>query len=480
MFCRLALFFLLSATLHVQANAIRTWTDARGNQTKAALRGFEAGLVILQTEAGKTIRVPIANFSADDQSFVVLHIAEIVDPSAAVPVAATGGKTSESASMVVSAPATPLKPMTVLSKPSWPLTLTAPDGLTNADYVERESKEGHHVYRSRRFQYILHASRQLNPALMKEVARVFEGTYELLSQSPWGVQAQPVDGYFRAHLYDTMRAYHEAGGPVGSAGVYKREERVFLAPLDSLGLKPGTNGYVKDENYEVKTLVHEITHMMMHDILPLLPRWLIEGTAEFTETIPYKSGTFKHSDLAASVKKYNALRFSSRIIRNGPPIESLRVMLTPPRKPSASGSRTSFVTQTSPVPQMAFYHASMLLTYYFMHIDGDGKGTRLLKFLDTVRAEQPAHAAFGAAFDKYHADMDEFLKKPDVKSLPDGRFQYPSHLTPPQPPTPPHEEYADERIGWIHYQILLDGRTPEQLAQEAARALDKLGITVVQ
>ncbi|MBL9132147.1 MAG: hypothetical protein JNG86_13170 [Verrucomicrobiaceae bacterium] len=480
MFCRFTLFFLLTAALHAQATKSRTWTDARGNQTQAALRGFEAGQVILQADAGKTIRVPIANFSADDQSFVVLHIAEIVDPSAALPVIAAGGKTPASGSAVVSAPVTPLKPMQVLSKPTWPQTLTAPDGLTNADYVERESKQGHHVYRSRRFQYILHAYFPLNPALMKEVARVFEGTYELLSQSPWGVQAQPVDGYFRAHLYDTMSAYYEAGGPKGSAGVYKREERIFMAPLDSLGLKPGQNGYVKDENYEVKTLVHEITHMMMHDILPLLPRWLIEGTAEFTETIPYKSGTFKHADLAGSVKKYNALRFSDRIIRNGPPIESLRVMLTPPRKMSAGGSRTSFVTQTSPVPQMAFYHASMLLTYYFMHLDGDGKGTRLLKFLDAVRAEQPAHAAFGAAFDKYRAEMDEFLKKPDVKSFPDGRFQYPSHLTPPELPKPPHEEYADERVGWIHYNILLDGRTPEQLAQEAARALDKLGLTVVQ
>lgn len=474
-----AFTLLLAFTSLAQAQVAqtRTWTDARGNQTQAALRGFEGGQVVLQTAEGKTLRVPIGNFSADDQSFVALNVAALVEPSLALPLA-SAGKSSPAAAVSPApvAASTSVTPMQVLMKPTWPLSLTAPDGLTNADYVERESKAGHHVYRSRRFQYILHAYKPLTPALMKDVARVFEGTYELLSQSPLGVQAQPVDGFYRAHLYDTMEAYHAADGPRGSAGVYKREQKIFMAPLDSLGLKLGTNGYVKDDNFEVKTLVHEITHMMMHDILPLLPRWLIEGTAEYVETIPYARGTFKPADIATGVKAYNALRFSNRIIRSGPPIESLRTMLTPPSK--TPNTRSVFNTQTSPVPQMAFYHASMLLTYYFMHLDGDGKGTRLLKFLSAVRAEQPAHAAYGIAFDKYRAEMDEFLKKPDVKSFPDGRFQYPAHLTPPEVPKAPHEEYGDERVGWIHYSILLDGRTPEQLAEQAATALGKMGLRV--
>ena len=361
----------------------------------------------------------------------------------------------------------PIRPMTVLSKRTWPASLKTPDGLTNAHYVESASKEGRHVYRSRRFEYVLHASSPLSEAVMKDVARVFEGTYELLSQSPWGVQAQPVDGYFRAHLYETKGMYHAAGGMDASSGFYNRAEKLFHVPLDSLGLKKGSSGYVKDRNYQVKTLVHEITHMMMHDILDLLPRWLIEGTAEYTGCIPFRSGTFEHAKLLSSVKAYNELRFSKRM-GGGPPIASFRDILRAPppgRKAPAA-----------PAPEMTFYHASLLLTYYFMHLDGDGKGTRLLKFLDAVRADKPKVIAYNAAITAYVAAMDQFLKKPGVKSFPGGRFEYPSNLTPPRAPEPFPEEYRDERIGWVHLKILLDGRTVDQVAGEASAALHKLGL----
>lgn len=456
------LFCLLLATAAFSAET-RSWTDAQGNQTQAVLRGFDGGEVLLQTAAGKTLRVPLKNLSAEDQSYVVLNITSLVDPSFSAPAGS---------SVAAAAPAP------ILTKATWPSTLTAPDGLTNADYVERESKEMHHVYRSRRFEYVLHAVDPLTPALMKEVARVFEGTYELLSQSPFGVQAQPVDGYFRAQLYQTMELYHAAGGPRGSAGVYVRDERVFKVPLDSLGVKRGTNGYTRDANFELKTLVHEITHMMMHDILPLLPRWLIEGTAEYVECIPYKAGTFRHSDLLGSVQRYNKDRLSGKYRFSGPPLDSIRNLLTPPSnaQPKREGNTFFMPPPTNPVPQMAFYHSSMLLTYYFMHLDGDGKGTRLIKFLEAVRAEQPRHTAFVKEFETYRAAMDEFMKKPEVKKLPDGRFEFPNYLKPPQAPKPAHEDYMTERLGHIHMKILLDGRDEVQLQSEAGAALLKVGL----
>ena len=150
----------------------RSWTDAQGNQTQAVLRGFDGGDVLLQNAAGKTLRVPVKNLSEDDQRYVVLNISTLIDASATplstVPVPAS---------------------VPVMAKATWPATLTAPDGLTNADYVELQSKPGRHLYRSRRFEYVLHAYDKLTPTVMKDVARVFEGTYELLSQSPFGVQA---------------------------------------------------------------------------------------------------------------------------------------------------------------------------------------------------------------------------------------------------------------------------------------------------
>jgi hypothetical protein len=452
-----SLFCLLMATTAFPAET-RSWTDAQGNQTQAVLRGFDGGDVLLQNAAGKTLRVPLKNLSADDQGYIALNISTLIDPSAA---------TISTTPVPASVP--------VMAKTTWPTMLTAPDGLTNADYVELQSKPGRHLYRSRRFEYVLHARDKLNPVVMKDVARVFEGTYELLSQSPLGVQAQPVNGYFHAELYQTMDTYHAAGGPRGSGGVYVRDEKVFKVPLESLGLKLGTNGYTRDDNFELKTLVHEITHMMMHDILPLLPRWLIEGSAEYVECIPYKSGTFRHSDLLGSVQRYNKDRLSGKYRLGGPPLDFIRNIIRAPLVRKEGQVRFDW-GETSPVPQIGFYHSSMLLTYYFMHLDGDGKGTRLLKFLDAVRAEQPKHTAFVKQFEAYRAAMDEFLKKPEVKKLPDGRFEYPNYLKPPEAPKPPHPDYLTANLGQIHMGILLDGRTDAQLQQEASTALQKLGI----
>lgn len=437
----------------------RAWTDAQGNRTQAVLRGFDGGDVLLQTADGKTIRVPIKNLSADDQSFVVLNITSLVDSSSPNP------------------GASPVSPTTqVLAKASWPRTHTAPDGLTNADYVEQSSRPGSHVYRSRRFEYVLHAQDKLSAAVMKEVARVFEGTYELLSLSPFGVQAQPLDGYFRAHLYQTMEMYHASGGPRGSAGVYKRAERLFHVPLDSLGVKRGTTGYVRDGNFQLTTLVHEITHMMMHDILPLLPHWFIEGSAEYVECIPYKSGTFRHDDLLSSVTRYNQDRLGGKYRLGGPPLDSIQNIIRAPIPASEREGRVFVQPPTNPVPQIGFYHSSMLLTYYLMHLDGDGKGTRLLRFLEAVRAEQPRYAAFMKEYDVYRAAMDEFLKKPEVKKLPDGRFEYPNYLKAPQLPKPPHDDYLNERVGHIHMNILLDGRSDAELQKQAVEALLKVGL----
>lgn len=443
--------------------ASRTWTRKDGKTVQAELIGFDAGQVLLRTADGQIARPPIDQLSANDQTYVVLNIDQQLGP-------AVRAQPDSPASSVASASSTPVYAKT------WPTTLTAPDGLSDARYMESVSKPGSFVYRSRRFEYIAHSMSPLNVAVMKDVARVFEGTFELLSRSPIGVQAEPVDGFFRAELWVTMTDYHKAGGPVGSGGVYLTKEKKFLVPFDSLGLRLGPGDtWIKDKDFQVTTLVHEITHMMMHDILPLLPKWVIEGTAEYTECIPFKYGTFDHTKLLPSVKNYNAARFGRRI--SGPPIEDFARILQPerPRRAMTSGSGPR-VEPTFQVPQMAFYHSSMLMVYYFMQLEGDGKGTRFLDYLSAVREEKLAYDGYRKSFDSYRAEMDEFLKKPGVKLLPDGRFTYPLELKPPTAPKAPKPQYDNGDVENIHSAILLGGRTLEEVAADADQKLSKLGI----
>ena len=55
----------------------------------------------------------------------------------------------------------------------------------------------------------------------------------------------------------------------------------------------------KDADYKADTLVHELTHQMMHFWLPYLPNWVVEGTAEYTENLPLNAGRSSPSGISA-------------------------------------------------------------------------------------------------------------------------------------------------------------------------------------
>jgi hypothetical protein len=466
LFCTFFLFIHEGA--FCQMEPMREWEDVGGRKLKADLKGFEAGDVIFATSDGKSVRVPLSRLSPKHQVEAIFAI-----QSVAVASTRSGPSVDETVRGMIGGLGQASKPV---FSTAWPAFLTA-TSFTKARYLEKESKPLQHMYVTKNFQYTAFTSAPFSERLMEDVARVFEGTHMLLSRSPFGVQAVPLDGYYRAEIYPDFDAYHSAGGPQGSAGVYRTRDKKFMLPVDSLGLKVGrADEYVKASDFEVKTLVHELTHMMMHDILPLIPQWLVEGSAEYTECIPYRDGVFLHSSIHTSVKKYNESRFKRRLM--GPATMDMASLLSAPAtKPVvAAGLSAPPQASTSAVPDPALYHTGLLLTYYFMHLDGDKKGTRLQNYLNAVRAEKPRFDEYVAAFARYRVEMDDFLKKPGVKKLDGGRFEYASDLVPPEPPKPPAAEYEDDRLAWLHIGLLLDGRTPEAVAIEAEKALVRAGL----
>lgn len=61
------------------------------------------------------------------------------------------------------------------------------------------------------------------------------------------------------------------------------KDKVSLAPLDLMGVQPGPTGWRKGSqaDYDPSTMVHELTHMLTHDMLDILPLWVNEGYAEY-------------------------------------------------------------------------------------------------------------------------------------------------------------------------------------------------------
>ncbi|HYF34365.1 MAG TPA: SHD1 domain-containing protein [Prosthecobacter sp.] len=408
-----------------QAPASRTWTDVQNRKVEAAYGGMHGDSVLLKLPDGKTIPFPMERLSAEDQAFVKTQ-------TSGAPAATPPGP-----------PAASEPPRTPIEKRIWPQTVEVPSRSIEIKMVTESAAERKYVYQSEGFEFSSQA--KIAGSVMKEVARTFEATRSLVNALPWGIYCQPPPGTarFQAALFESREDYVEAGGPPNSGGVYSTGDKVFKIPFQSLGLEKRGQTYFKSD-FTSDTLIHEITHQMMDNYLAFLPMWIIEGTAEYTEMLPYKAGVFRadahKSGLKDSFESWNGSVDLDGLERH--------FTMTRDQWQQAAGTSSGMAT---------LYHRSQLLVYYFCHLDGDKKGTRFMKYLDAVHGEVAALRAFFA--------------DPRVEQLGGGRFRYPSDLKPP--------DMGDSTAPFKHLRILLDERSYEKLAAEIAEGYKSIGVKLM-
>jgi hypothetical protein len=412
--------------------APRSWTDVSGRKVEADFAGMQGDSVLLKLANGQTVPFPLARLSAEDQAFAKTQTA-----GAAVPVAS---ESSSAASGEVS--------RVPVEKRVWPENVAVSAKSVEIAPVTENAAERKYVYRSEAFEFTSQA--KLAGSVMKEVARTFEATKSLIEALPWGVTCKPPEGRerFLAALYETRDDYVAAGGPELSGGVYNSGDKIFKIPFQSLGFKKLGQTYARDDNFSNATLIHEITHQLMDDYLGFLPKWVIEGTAEYTEMLPYKAGIFR-ADSHKNGLKEDTERW---VKQEGFPLDlgSLETLMTM--------NRDQWDAEASTARSMsAMYHRAQLLVYYFCHLDGDKKGTRFIKFMD---------AAYGQV-----AELRAFFADPRVKRMEGGRFSYPRDFPPPDmdPTTAPFKNLP----------LLLDERPYAKLAAEIMDGFKSIGIKVV-
>lgn len=424
---------------------LRDWTSADGKAISGRMLGTEGQAVALQVKgSGKIAKVPFARLSAVDQVFIV----------------ETGWP---------------------LPKPwsKWPNDIKM--GLAEAD-VKLVSSDGRYVYHSPHFEFICEEELAQTPA--KDIARMFETTYSLLKASPWGVLAKPKGERFRAELYRSRDSYIKAGGPPESAGVYMIEKKVFMVPFQTLGLKESSSGWQRSEDYSTKTLIHELTHMLMDDALVAMPTWLAEGAAEYMELMPMKIGTFSPSSHLAALREHHSeqrnfdllktLTMSRELWDQGGTEEAK----PDTRRPGGFGPLVSGPGATAFGRQeaiLSLYEAGLLLTYYFIHFDGEGDAARLQRFIAACVKNSERLQDYIKKGEAYNEAFEVFKKHPDVKLMADGRYQYPVSLKPPAAPVWPYEGKPED-LHIEDLELLLDGRTPGELIAQAQAALEKAQI----
>jgi len=395
---------------------VRTWTSNDGHKTEAKLLSLEKDQAVLELASGKTVNVPLARLSVADQDYIKKN-------------------------------AGPQRSVAPMAKRAWPDVVEVSSRSLEVKAVEENAADKSYVYRSEFFQFT--AQDKFAVSVMKEIARTFEATHALVKALPWGIDPKPPSdlGYYQAKFYATRRSYILDGGPENSGGVYFSRDRIFRVPFESLGMELRGKTWYKNENYRNDTLVHEITHQMMHDFIPYLPLWVTEGTAEYAEMLPFNAGKFLVSSHERGLKEY-LKEFAERRSINPPDVGSIAEHM------NMTSQKWHNKANESNKEQGRLYFASCLLVYYFNHLDGDGKGTRFLKYLDKVAEARDAWQAF--------------FENPDVKKTADG-FTYPKSL-----PLPTQQR--EETYGLGQLSILLDGRTPDQLEADIKAGFKKVGV----
>lgn len=399
---------LLSA---VQA-APRAWTDDTGRKVEAEYIRIQGPDVLLKLHNGETVHVPLTKLSPQDQQFI--HTQHRTAPSQA--------------------------------PKAWPKKVEAPGRAINITLTAESPAARRYIYQSEAFEFTSQA--KLANSVMKEVAQTFEATRALVQALPWGIQIRPIKGQtrFQASLYETTQDYLDAGGMADSAGVYNTKAKLFQIPFASLGLEKRGQSYFKNDRFDNHTLIHEVTHQLMDDYLPLLPMWIIEGSAEYTSSLPYKAGVFHAEAHLAAIK--NALITWEKEDGYKPDLGDLKTHLTMTQAQWQAAAKT-------PAQMRALYHKSQLLVYYFCHLDGDQKGTRFIRFLNAVNEEVTARRTF---FDH-----------PEVKVQESGKISHPATIQAPD---------LTETVVFKHLPILLDGRSYEQLASDVQAAYQSIGIQI--
>ena len=332
-----------------------------------------------------------------------------------------------------------------------------------AKEVPEEAREGWWLYKTEHFEF--HSQAELTTSLVRDIARVFEATLKMIVESPWAIDPAPAEGdYYVAELYQNRSYYIQAGAPQNSGGVYSSKDKKFMVPFESLGLKKTGSRYTRDDGYEVGTLIHEITHQTMHYWLGVLPMWFVEGSAEFVEAIPYHYGKYRPERAQANFKQFLYDSYGGT-----PDLHSVKELFPMGHR------RWNEVAQSQPA-QLRLYASSCLMVYYFNYLDGEAGGERLNKFLKEVRGLKDRFQAYFSGFDKYRADMKEFMKQPGVVDNGDGTFRFPTTLTPPTPPEAPLPEDKMDNPSLAYLDILLDGRTVEELEADIIEKFAGIGI----
>lgn len=382
-FPRVVVLMLLAASGAMAES--RTWTSSDGRTLEGEILSLEGDLVTLKTERGN-FELPLSRLSEPDQAWAK----EWKEKRMATPDTGADKTVGDFSNLKLG---------------EWPNYVSADFDVDAIQIVKEDKENNEYIYRSPHFEF--RSPLRLSKTVVLEFSRIFEGTFQFAKTIPIGLDPQPWgDGYYLTHLYATRDDYFADGGMQGSGGMFSYSWRgreilssVIKVPLPNLGVEYTGTRFIVDHKKRSDTLVHEIAHQMTGRWLPLMPTWFKEGLAETISTQRYDNGRFTLTSMDRAIREDVTRRTG-----NDREFDMLRLE----RLMTISGEEWA-AELSSGVGSGVNYPSANLLFYFFLRLEGDGKGTNLVNYMKAISEGMAEEEARGEILmqGKSFAEMQE-------------------------------------------------------------------------
>lgn len=280
--------------------------------------------------------------------------------------------------------------------------------------VEEDKEKNSFIYHSTNYEFV--SDVQLSKNVLKNFSTLFEATRNYCKEIPLSmVKAHIPDETvrFRILLFETKAAYYKNGGLQNSAGVFNPNSGEILIPLTSLGVKKIGSRYSYDYKSTNKTLPHEIAHQLTNTeyFRPGAMGWFSEGLAEYIAITDYRSGKFmvsgNRNDIVKFVTEVSKKDNRGRMLGNEIDAPDLKTFMLMPYSDFRQKGNFN-------------YGFSALLTYYFLHMDGEGERKNINKFLIALNEGKQGEEALselldGRTFDELEEEITKAWRSRRIK-----------------------------------------------------------------
>jgi len=367
-----SLTILILLTAMTSGLESRAWTDTQGRKIDATLIRADGENVILKLKDGREVPFPLTKLSAADGDYVKSNRTLL------------GGATPGKKTQADSGSESPN-----FDSP-WPDLVKFSEDPEIATIKEDAGKK-HFIYESANYRYVCDV--RLAQSVVKGFAVMFEATHQYCRSLPLGLNGgKKTDGKLQIILFENFDDYVKAGGPPSTAGVFMTGKKAVLVPLTSLGVRPVGSGYMLDRDKSSKTLPHELTHQLTPETYfeKGAMGWFTEGLAEYVATTPYRSGIYNvrgnQKPIIEYTTAYGTKDKGGRALGKKISMPSLKSFMLQ--------SYESFTEQAQ-----LNYGCGLLITDYFLHMDGDGDAKRMKTYLKALTDGKDAEKSLDLLLD---------------------------------------------------------------------------------